>query len=126
MRQFNHEELEALKTWEKHFETAVKFDYHRNLEPRYLMQIKTIYDLATGGDYKFTSTCGHCVLKFLKTVGKKYFEDLEAYKAKAEKMVEVLDEVFGDVPDDEVQQEPEPKPAKKAPAKKSTKKATSK
>lgn len=137
MRQFTHEELEALKPYERHFKTAIELDYHRNLESRYLDRIKAVYEAASGAPYKFTSSCGHCVLTFLKTVGKKYFADLEAYNKKAEKLVEVLDEVFGDVPDEDVEvptpdvepqvpNEPEPKATKKAAPKKSTKKAAKK
>lgn len=138
MRQFTHEELEALKPYERHFKTSIELDYHRNLESRHLDKIKAVYDAASGTSYKLTSSCGHCVLTFLKTVGRKYFADLEAYNKKAEKLVEVLDEVFGDVPDDDVEvpipdeepqvpKEPEPKPkktAEKPASKKTNKKAT--
>ena len=136
MRQFTSEELEALKPYERHFRTSIELDYHRNLESKYLTKIKTIYEAASGSEYKFTSSCGHCVLTFLKTVGKKYFADLEAYQTNAAKLVTVLDEVFGEVPDESEELTPdaepvvptelEPKPAKKATAKKSTKKATKK
>lgn len=127
MRQFTHEEIETLSQFEKHFKTATEYDYHRNLEPRLLLIIKRVYDEASGTEYRLSSSCGHCVLAFLKTVGKKYFADKQAYEEKAAQLVEALDEVFGEVPDEEpVSNEPEPKATKKAAPKKTTKKATTK
>ena len=107
MRPFNKEELDFLSKYEDRYRTASELNYVRNLEPRYLNQIKKIYDDATGEVYSLNTTCSHCVLTFIKKVGLKYNEDKAAYVEKAEKLVEVLDEVFGDVPDIE------PKPVKK-------------
>ena len=137
MRPFTHEELEILKPFEKHFKTSIDLNYHRNLEFKYLDKIKAVYEAASGSAYGLSASCGHCVLAFLKAVGKKYFTDLDAYNKKAEKLVETLDEVFGEVPDGDAVElkpdaepqapkEPEPKPKKPAATKKSTKKATKK
>lgn len=106
MRQFTKEELDFLKNYENNFKTAINSGYSRNVEPRYANQIKAIYDAATGGDYGLNASCSHCMLTFLKAVGHKYFEDLDAYNAKAAQLVEALDEVFGDVPDEEEPQKP--------------------
>lgn len=107
MRAFNKEELEILSAYEDRFRTATELNYVRNLEPRYLNQIKKVYDDATEENTSLNTTCSHCVLTFIKKVGLKYNEDKKAYAEKTAKLVEVLDEVFGDVPDEE------PKPVKK-------------
>ena len=114
MRQFTGEELKALEKYESRFKSATEFNYVRNLEPRYLYEIRSVYDKAMEVGSSLNATCSHCVLTFMKTVGKKYFDDKKAYEEKAAQLVQALDEVFGEVPDEE------PKPEKKT--KKTTKK----
>ena len=144
MRHFTNEELKALEQYEPRFKSAMELNYVRNLEPRYLITIKAIYDSATGVAYGLNSTCSHCVLAFMAAVGKKYFADKKLIEAEAQKLIEAtnslgdsasraaqlvkaLDEVMADVPTDEpVSKELEPKPAKKPAPKKSNKKATKK
>lgn len=124
MRQFTGEELKALEEYEGRFRTATQLDYVRNLEPRYLNQIKAIYDAAAGAASSLNATCAHCVLTFMKKVGLKYFADKKAYEEKAAQLVNALDEVFGEVPDDDstvITPDEEPKPVKKT-TKKTTKK----
>ena len=128
MKQFNKEQLEALKQYEDNFNRAVNLNYYRNMTGKSLDAIAAVYDTVADKSYAKNWSCSHCILAFLQSVGKKYFNDLEAYKNKAAKLVETLDQVFGEVPDEEpqVQSQPEPKPVKKATAKKPTRKATKK
>ena len=128
MKQFNKEQLDALKQYEDNFNRAVNLNYYRNMTGKALDAIAAVYDTVADKSYAKNWSCSHCILAFLQSVGKKYFNDLEAYKNKAAKLVEALDQVFCEVPDEEpqVQSQPEPKPVKKATAKKPTKKATKK
>ena len=128
MKQFNKEQLDALKQYEDNFNRAVNLNYYRNMTGKALDAIAAVYDTVADKSYAKNWSCSHCILAFLQSVGKKYFNDLEAYKNKAAKLVETLDQVFGEVPDEEpqVQNQPEPKPVKKATAKKPTRKATKK
>ncbi len=141
-RSFTKEELEFLKEYEKNFSTALELNYTRNIEPRYLEKIKEAYTNAIGEPAGVNMTCGHCVLAFIKQVGKKYFDDKKAYEAldltpaveatkdlartaeRATEMVKALDEVFNEVPDE---LEPKEKKAATKPAShKSNKRATNK
>ena len=128
MKQFNKEQLDALKQYEDNFNRAVNLNYYRNMTGKALDAIAAVYDTVADKSYAKNWSCSHCILAFLQSVGNKYFKDLEAYKNKAAKLVETLDQVFGEVPDEEpqVQSQPEPKPVKKATAKKPTRKATKK
>lgn len=128
MKQFNKEQLDALKQYEDNFNRAVNLNYYRNMTGKALDAIAAVYDTVADKSYTKNWSCSHCILAFLQSVGKKYFKDLEAYKNNAAKLVETLDQVFGEVPDEEpqVQSQPEPKPVKKATAKKPTRKATKK
>lgn len=128
MKQFNKEQLDVLKQYEDNFNRAVNLNYYRNMTGKSLDAIAAVYDTVADKSYAKNWSCSHCILAFLQSVGKKYFNDLEAYKNKAAKLVETLDQVFGEVPDEEpqVQSQPEPKPVKKATANKPTRKATKK
>lgn len=126
MRPFTKEELDALSAYEQNFRTAVYQNYARNIGRQAQEEIRKTYEDALGKPYSPNGSCSHCLFNMLKLVGKKYFEDKEAYIEKAEQLVDVLDEVFGEVPDTE--EEPTPKPVKKAAdaAKKKTRKTTKK
>ena len=100
MRQFTGEELKALEEYESRFKSATELNFVRNLEPRYLYAIRAIYDKATETPSSLNATCSHCVLKFMKEVGKKYFADKKAYEEKAAQLVQALDQVFEEVPDE--------------------------
>lgn len=128
MKQFSKEQLDVLKQYEDNFNRAVNLNYYRNMTGKSLDAIAAVYDTVADKSYAKNWSCSHCILAFLQSVGKKYFNDLEAYKNKVAKLVETLDQVFGEVPDEEpqVQSQPEPKPVKKAKAKKPTRKATKK
>ena len=116
MRDFTKEEMDVLEVYEGRFRSALDLGFVRNLEPKYLSQIKAIYDDAEGVSSSLNASCSHCVLGFMKSVGKKYFECKDKLEEKAAKLVETLDEIFGEVPDEE------PAPKKKPTNKKTNKK----
>lgn len=135
-RSFTKEELDVLAEYESRFRTSMELGYTRNLEPRYIKIIQETYSAAMGEPISVNATCSHCVVEFMKRVGKKYFEDkqaidvtpaIEATKElgdsanKAAQLVKALDEIFDEVPD-----ELEPTKADKPAPKKSNKKATNK
>lgn len=99
MKAFTKEQLEYLKQYEDNFHRAIELNYYRNMTRKTLDDIKAIYDAATGKAFGADWSCSHCILNFLKEVGKKFYKDMEEYKNNAAKLVEVLDEVFGEVPD---------------------------
>lgn len=78
MAKFTKQQLEALSEFEDRFHTAVHLDYYRNLGSRTFDKINAIYLEAGGTPLNTNWSCGHCALNFLRTVGKKYFADLEA------------------------------------------------
>ena len=81
MKTFTFEQLQELSQYEDRFYTAVNLDYYRNLSSRVLTRINEIYVEAGGNALYNGGGCGHCVLTFLKTVGKKYFAEKEAVEA---------------------------------------------
>lgn len=121
MKPFNKAQLDALAKWEESFFTATVGKYYRNIATKSLETIKAIYDEVADKPYTANWSCNHCVLVFLQTVGKKYFEDRDAFNAKAAELVKAIDAVM-----DEVSDKPEPKPDKKPATKKTNKKATKK
>lgn len=123
MKEFTQEQLDGLKQYEDIFFKAVYQNYYRSMNTKTLDAMKGVYDSTQDKPYSANWACSHCVLRFLQTIGQKYYDDKKALAERAAKLVKVLDEVFGEVED---VKEPEPKPAKKAPAKKSNKKATTK
>lgn len=126
MKSFNQTQIDELKQYEIVFFRAVHQDYYRSMSRKVLDALKAMYDETQDSPYSANWSCSHCVLTFLKTIGKKYYDDKKALEEKAAELVKAIDEVFQDVPDIEVQIEPEPKPVKKAPAKKTNKKVTKK
>ena len=121
-RSFTKEELDFLAEYESRFRTAIELDFSRNLEPSYLLKINEVYEAAAGEKLGVNTSCSHCVCTFLKKVGKKYFEDKEAYLKKAAELVGALDEIFEEVGEEPAKapaQDPEPvKPKKRATKKK--------
>ena len=65
------------------------------------------------------TVCNHCILTFLQTVGRKYFEDIEKIALKEAEMIEAVDQLMNDVPE---KVEKPKKPAVKKTNKKQTKK----
>ena len=66
-----------LKEYELNFKTAVNSDYSRNMPTAAIQKLEQIYFNETGITLKTNYTCGHCVLKTLKTIGKWYFENIK-------------------------------------------------
>ena len=138
MKQFNKEQIEKLSVFENSFHTSLTANYYRELGSRRLGVIKSVYDEVVNEPYTFNDSCGHCILGFLKVVGKKYYEDKKALEEAAAKVVKALDQVFDidnkagetvSIEDLKVSKEPEPKAKKttaKAPAKTTNKKAATK
>lgn len=129
MKAFTKVQLDGLKEYESIFFKAVHQRYYRSMSTKILDAIKSVYDTVADKPYDANWSCSHCVLAFLQVVGKKYYEDLDAYNKQAEKLVQALDQVMADVPDDTVPKELEPRPKKttrKPATKKTNKKATKK
>ena len=61
-----------LKEYELNFKTAVNSDYSRNMPTAAIQRLEQIYFNETSIALKTNYTCGHCVLKTLKTIGKWY------------------------------------------------------
>lgn len=121
MKQFTKEQLEVLSQWEDRLYTASQSKFYRNISSKSLDTIKAVYEEASESSVSANWSCNHCILAFLATVGKKYFEDKKALEEKAAQLVKALDEVF-----DEVPSEPEPKPTRKPASTKTNKRATKK
>lgn len=68
------EQMDILSQFEDRFRTAVYSDYARNLSTRKLDEIRNIWDEAFPDQPLNTNwSCSHCVLDFLRRVGKIYF-----------------------------------------------------
>lgn len=74
---FTKEQLQQLKQYESHFNTALYQETLRSATRMETERIKTIYEAATGSKVTSSMTCGSCKLRFYKTVAKLYFADLE-------------------------------------------------
>lgn len=99
MRRFRKEELDTLSKYEKQFYCATTANYVRNMGGRELLEIKKIYDEATGGDYRLNNSCAHCMFTFIKAVAVKYYADKKEYEEKAAEFAEVIDGLMNMVPD---------------------------
>lgn len=75
MRDFTREEIERLKEYEAHFETAVKANWSRYPGRDALKVIHAIYCDATGDTRRFSDDCGQCIVRLLRDCGKKYYAD---------------------------------------------------
>ena len=125
MKPFNQEQLDILQKWEESFFTATVAKYYRNIATKSLETIKSVYDQVADEPYPANWSCNHCILAFLRTVGKKYFEDRDALVKKATELVKAMDEVFDDVEDIPDDEEPKPKKTTKKKPKDNGNKETS-
>lgn len=74
----SQEDMNALKEFEKTFDDAVNRDFTRNLGMKTYRKINDIYEHITGSRYKGNGWgCPACNFKFIKTVGKMYFDELK-------------------------------------------------
>lgn len=78
---YSKEDLEILKQFEDYFRTAVKAKYIRNLSSKQKEVLKEIYERSIG---KLTANlnCGACVYNFVRTMGIKYYEDINENEMK--------------------------------------------
>lgn len=99
MRQFTKQEIETLSQFEETLNTATYCKYYRNISAKKLDEIKAVYEAASGEPYGANWSCNHCILTFLQTVGRKYFDDLEKIAMKEIEMMEAVDQLMNDVPE---------------------------
>lgn len=71
------EQFEVLEKYKDRLTTAYKSNYCRNLFSYQLDEIHKTYLEITNIDYRLNKNCSTCILNFLKTVGKLYFEELD-------------------------------------------------
>lgn len=71
------EQFEVLEKYKDRLTTAYKSNYCRNLFSYQLDEIHKTYLDITNIDYHLNHNCSTCILNFLKTVGKLYFEELD-------------------------------------------------
>ena len=91
---FDNDTFAYLSQFEDNFRTAINSSWARHPGFNTLPRLAEIYNAATGENRHPNAGCQHCVLAFLKDLGKLYFAEKEA-RANA------------------VQEEPKKKPAKK-------------
>lgn len=101
MKHFNKEQLETLAEYEPNFFRAVHQDYYRTMRSTVIDKLRDMYDSVADKPYDTNWSCNHCILSFLKTIGKKYYEDLDIYKENSRKLIEAIDEVMAEVGDDD-------------------------
>lgn len=94
-RRFTKEELEMLKPAEIHFYTAVKGDFKRATSSKMDTMVADIYDATTENKLHRNSSCGMCSFKMYKTIGEKYYADLEYYNNLVEEESEPYQETLG-------------------------------
>ena len=73
----------ALSKYEDRFYTAVFSDYIRNIGSRELTDLISIYNEITGNHLTISNpSCGACVLRVFRTIGKYYFDEKEKNQKK--------------------------------------------
>ena len=114
---FTDEEFAYLSQHEDRFKTAVFADWARKPIPQAMSTMAQIWNRVTGRDEKVRDSCAHCILRFLKEVGKAYFADkaerqrrAAAEKPKEEPQIKPQEEVK---PQESKTASPQPKKAVK-------------
>ena len=73
----------ALSKYEDRMYTAVFSDYVRNIGSRELTDLISTYNEITGNHLAISNpSCGACVLRVFRTIGKYYFEEKEKNQKK--------------------------------------------
>lgn len=85
MKQFSKTDITYLKQFEDRFRTAIKSDYVRNLTQSELEKIVQIYYNAFNVRLSYVPNCGSCALSIMKTVGRKYNEQISNGNGKSRK-----------------------------------------
>ena len=81
--------MEFLSGYEYSFRTAIENNYCRNLGGRKYRELNDIYERITGNKYAVNFGCPHCAIRFIKDLGKLYFEE----KHRLETEVKVQEEL---------------------------------
>lgn len=84
MRDYTEGELQVIALATKSLESAVYGKWFRNLDRLLSQQLYDIHASATGWNTPLNTNCGTCMLDLLTSIGRKYFAQLEAHKAKVE------------------------------------------
>ena len=73
----------ALSKYEDRMYTAVYSDYVRNIGSRELTDLISTYNEITGNHLTISNpSCGACVLRVFRTIGKYYFDEKEKKQKK--------------------------------------------
>ena len=114
---FTDEEFEYLSQQEDRFHTAVFGDWARKPVPQVLSTMSQIWSRVTGREERLRDSCSHCILRFLKEVGKAYYQDkadrqrrAAAQKPQEEPKIEPQEEIS---PKESKTASPQPKKAVK-------------
>lgn len=70
--------FDKLVKYEKFFETAVRYNYIRNIIVRERKELHAVHLELVGTAKKFNVSCGSCFLGIMKDLGKLYFEFKDA------------------------------------------------
>lgn len=77
MLNYTKKEMEFLKKYENQMYTAVHSNYCRYISSSELLQIQRIYERVSEAPYSLNMSCGHCVLKLIRSAGRLYFQQKE-------------------------------------------------
>ena len=105
---FTDEEFEFLSQHEDRFKTAVFADWARKPTPLTMSTMNQIWNRVIGREEIVRDNCSHCILRFLKEVGKAYYAD------KAERQRRAAAEKPKEEPQIKPQEEVKPQESKTA------------
>lgn len=74
---FTRQQLDRLAPYEKNMRTAVLSDWSGGLGRRGIREMKAVWEEHTGRPYTLNESCSRCIMKLLKMVGSRYFQDIE-------------------------------------------------
>lgn len=78
------EDMEALSSYEYYFKSAINSNYCRSFSGVQYRALKEIYFRITGRNTTHNLGCPHCAIKFIRELGRLYFDELEKQKAQIE------------------------------------------
>lgn len=73
----NNNDKNYLKKYESNLRTAYFSDYSRNIPTAVLQKMEQIYYNETGDAITTNYSCGNCILKSLKKIGKWWFTKIK-------------------------------------------------
>lgn len=77
---FNDRQLAFLSTEDKNFNSAVNGNYILGTNIAFTKEATSMYEELTGEQLKHNWSCGSCMLKNYKIIGKLYLDSLKNYK----------------------------------------------